>query len=316
MSNKQHSKFMQIINHWLRVVILLSIILLILSILGIKQYKQEKQANDNFYKTEKQYNTYGRFSNKFPGIVVLCYHRILPSNPLTHFAQKKSHNSQLHSFNVNENDFKYQMKYLKDHNINVISIDQMMDLLNSKKPITKKYIVITFDDIDHTIVNNAIPTLEKYKFPFTLFIATGKTHNYIEGSYLASWSDINKINENPLCTVGLHTNNGHFQENGKPRLLTMTNKEFQEDCTASINALHKHLNRQPKNLYFAPPYGAITQSETNYINTQTPIKGIFSLDNNLNDKYRDNHIYDRLVVTNDVFANVKKWLSNPKHNDK
>lgn len=297
-----------------RSIIIILIIIILISVLVIKQYQKEKINEEKYVKTEKIYNSYGKFSNQLPGIMVLCYHRITPSNSLTLYAQKKSFNSQLHAFNVPEKDFKAQMKYLHDQHVKVISIEKMYELLHSNQPLKDKYVVLTFDDIDHTIINNAIPTVEKYHFPYTVFITTGKTHQYVEGSFMASWSDINKLNKSSLCTIGLHTNNAHYQENGNPRLLTMSLPEFKKDYQESIKALDKHLHTKPKNLFFASPYGAITQEESAYLDEQTNVKAIFSLQNDINTHVTQYNQYGRIVVTPKNFKNIKNWLKISKNN--
>ena len=295
-------------QHFFRSFVVSLIIIIILSILCIKQYQNEQKRLKNYYKTTHIYDTYGRFSNKIPGIMVLCYHRIAPHNFLTKFAQSRSLDSQLHAFNVNSDVFEKQMKYFHDNHVNIISIDEMMKLLNSDQPITKKYIVLTFDDADHTILDNAIPVMEKYNFPYTLFIATGKTHQYVDGSYMLSWKNINDINRSDLCTIGIHTNNAHYQVNGKPRLLQMTMGEFKTDYHDALSALKTHLNKMPQNLYFASPYGAITDSELNYLIQDTRVKAVFSLDNDINDHKKDNQEYGRLIVTPKNFKNIQNWL--------
>lgn len=290
-------------------IIIILLLTLIIGFLAVKQYQQEQTNLIKFNKTVKSYNNYGKFNSSDNGIAVLCYHRILPNNFITRFAQKRSLNSQLHSFNVTANEFAKQMKFLHDHNIKVISLDEMMQLLHQNKPINQKYVVITFDDADHTMIDNAVPILNKYKFPFTTFIITGKTHQYVDGTYTLSWNDINQLTNNPLCTIGLHTNNAHYQEKDQPILKTMSLNKFKQDYKESVTALYKHLNHPPKNLFFASPYGFITNKKLEYLIDYTKIQAVFSLDNELITNIHPDGEYGRLIITNDNFKHIEKWLT-------
>ncbi len=60
---------------------------------------------------------------------------------------------------------------------------------------------ITFDDIYQSVVDNAVPLLEKYGIPFTCFIAVG----YLDEPGYISTSTLRSLAANPLCTIGAHT---------------------------------------------------------------------------------------------------------------
>lgn len=42
---------------------------------------------------------------------------------------------------------------------------------------------------------------------------------------MSTWKEIKKMNENPLVTSGLHTNDLHYQENFEPILSTNISKK-------------------------------------------------------------------------------------------
>lgn len=88
-----------------------------------------------------------------------------------------------------------------------------------------KAVVVTFDDIDKSLPENAYPIMKKLDLPFTQFIITGKVGQTIDGSQMSTWKEIKKMNENPLVTSGLHTNDLHYQENFEPILSTNISKK-------------------------------------------------------------------------------------------
>ena len=88
------------------------------------------------------------------GIIVLCYHRVLKDTPITSFASTISQNSQLHEYNVFLEDFEKQMEFLKENHISVLTSEQLISKIN-KKEVIGKAVVITFDDIDKSLTENA-----------------------------------------------------------------------------------------------------------------------------------------------------------------
>ena len=67
--------------------------------------------------------------------------------------------------------FENQISYLKS-NYNVISIQDVLDLLLDKKPLPINSIMITFDDGDISVLENGFPVLKKYNVPSCLFVIT------------------------------------------------------------------------------------------------------------------------------------------------
>lgn len=116
-----------------------------------------------------------------------------------------------HSIYKNEiNSFMRQMELLSRKTITIDS-DYMGVLTKNKL-----YSIITFDDAFENLITNAVPTLIKYKLPFTIFFITdyfGKTPGWEIPEYHSDKSQkimtINQMKELPqnLLTVGSHTVN-------------------------------------------------------------------------------------------------------------
>ena len=285
------------------IIILFGFLIFVTIFTSFKQSEQIKNATE---KNTSLYDSYGQFSSKDNGIAILCYHRISPSNDMTYFAQKNSNNSQLHSFNVNQKNFAKQMTYLKKQQIPVISLNEAVNLVK-KGPIKKKYVVLTFDDIDQTIIDNALPLLNKYHFPYTCFIITGQMNQYLDGSYTASTEQIQRLNRK-FCTLGIHTNHLHYQKNNKPMLLQVSLSQFKQDYEQAMETLNKVTHTKKSNYYFAPPYGAITKAEQQWLMKSKRTKGILTLDDALFTHQTPLSNIPRIIVTDKSFNHIKQWL--------
>lgn len=86
--------------------------------------------------------------------ILLCYHSI-SNQPL----------QNLHRVNVR--NFESHIKWLIKKKFALVGIDEYMSQVNITK---NKIAAITFDDAYRDVLQNAIPILEYYKVPFTIYI--------------------------------------------------------------------------------------------------------------------------------------------------
>lgn len=95
--------------------------------------------------------------------------------------------------------FENTIKNLLQRNIAIVTIDEMFLILNNKD--TKKFALITFDDIPESVYTNAYPILKKYQIPFIIFIAV----DFINREGFISLEQLKILADDPLCTIGAHT---------------------------------------------------------------------------------------------------------------
>lgn len=108
---------------------------------------------------------------------VLCYHRVLPEEE---FEADKSPNSNLI---MPTSKFAEQMSYLAE-NYEVVFMD---DLVGHLKGDSKEFVVaVTFDDGYKDNLTHALPILEQYNIPATIYITT----RFPEGDTWMWWNEI------------------------------------------------------------------------------------------------------------------------------
>ena len=73
-------------------------------------------------------------------------------------------------------NFEKQLVYLKK-NYSIISIEQLSLFLSEKIELTKNSLLITFDDGDLSVYENAMVLLKKHKLPAILFVVTDLINN-------------------------------------------------------------------------------------------------------------------------------------------
>lgn len=291
------------------IVIILGIALFLLMSFTIHKSVEYDKGSSEYYGLTKQEE---KAKN---GIIVFCYHRILKNNLGVNLSRTLSTNSQLHDFDVPLNHFKEQMKFLHDHNIKVISGSEMVKMTNSNKPIKGKYAVLSFDDIDRTTIDNAIPVMKKYKYPFTTFIITGNTGRYREGTQLATWSQLKYAQKESgkLMTIGVHTNNMHYLTANLVPIFNLPKNydRFTKDFVKSRQVLLKHTGTYAE--AFAYPYGGGTPRISQFLATQH-LGWVGTLDsgtvyNNGNGDHSDLIYTPRMIINTNSWPSIREWLA-------
>lgn len=105
------------------------------------------------------------------GIVVLGYHQIKNTY------SKDSYVAKL--FITSPENFEKEIKYLSEHGYTSISLDEYIDLINTKKDsMASKKVVITFDDGYASQYEKAFPILKKYNMSATFFVYSNCIDRY------------------------------------------------------------------------------------------------------------------------------------------
>ncbi|WP_125767431.1 polysaccharide deacetylase family protein [Lapidilactobacillus wuchangensis] len=283
-------------------------LLLIIGIFGFFEVNRTGQTIRESQAAKPTYAYDNLRQNSEDGIAVLCYHRVLNNTKTVKLSRYLSGDEQLHMFNVPLDQFAAQMKYLKTQRVKVISIAEMLALIK-QGPIKGKYVVITFDDIDRSLLDNALPILQEYQFPFTAFVVTGMTSYYIDGSQMASWDQIGEIAALPGATIGLHTHDQHYQIDGQP-ILAKTNQlpAFKKDYRKSQQLIAHKILAAPAQ-YFAYPYGQTNQPLSDYM-MRDGIQAIFTLDGGIVTAKSDLATLPRYVVNQHSWRNIQHWLQS------
>lgn len=146
---------------------------------------------------------------------ILMYHRIEYLND--------DYNMQA----VTPVNFDRHMRFLKDH-YKILRLDSPMESWFKDQP--DNAVIITFDDGYYDFLHNAVPVLEKYDIPATVFVATGninsKYENWTDSILRAVFSDVrqrdNYTFETEYCSAKFST--GNWEE--KYRLYQLVRKLF------------------------------------------------------------------------------------------
>ncbi len=182
-----------------------------------------------------------------PGIPVLTYHRVSTHEiKEAHFADNKWVNDL--------DDFKANMKYLRDNGYKTLSMDEFYSWYRGEVYYdVNKTVLITFDDGDAENYYNVLPVLKEYGMKATVFVIGDRTpkktpeFDGIKPTYLSHEQIDEMRRDYPEFEIQSHTY-GFHRRNGDGFMIELADKE----------TLQKDFDRMREMdcAYYAYPYGA------------------------------------------------------------
>ncbi|WP_372762796.1 polysaccharide deacetylase family protein, partial [Pseudoalteromonas sp.] len=92
---------------------------------------------------------------------------------------------------VSADTFNEHLSYLKQHNFNVIALDELITALQQQQTLPEKTVAITFDDGYNNNYQQAAPILEKFGYPYTIFV-NPKLIDEDKG-YVMGWEQLREL---------------------------------------------------------------------------------------------------------------------------
>ncbi len=218
-----------------------------------------------------------KFNLSFGGYaVILIYHKFdEPKSPSTSIPIK---------------DFENQMRYLKENNYNVISIDKLIYYLKNKTDIPEKTVVITIDD-GYKSTMKAYKVLKKFNYPFTLFLymeAIGRYPDFL------TIKQINELKKYPKITFGNHSY-AHLKFAKYPLSGDLNSYRIflKDDLVISEEKFKKIFGYKPK--YYAFPYGEYNEIYLEILK-KSGYEGIFTQDPSSVGKFTNRYLIPRQPI--------------------
>jgi peptidoglycan/xylan/chitin deacetylase (PgdA/CDA1 family) len=150
---------------------------------------------------------------------------------------------------VSESSFEEQMRYLKDNDYKVITLDRFLNFMELQEQIPEKSVVITIDDGWKSLYTIAYPILKKYNFPATLFVYT----DFIGGKKALTWNQIKELSNNGF-DIECHTKTHRYLTKFKTgENFDRFFKSAVEELMVPKKLIKKRLNRDCTCLAY--PYG-------------------------------------------------------------
>lgn len=118
-----------------------------------------------------------------------------------------------HSTSVTPAQFAEHLAYLKENNFTVMTLPDVIDRISKHQKLPDRTIAITFDDAYISIYRKAFPLLQKYGYPFTIFVNT----EAVERSYgdTMNWQQLNEMAKFGASIANHAVHHSHLVERNK-----------------------------------------------------------------------------------------------------
>ena len=120
--------------------------------------------------------------------VILCYHRFGPT--------------AADSMTTRTSVFEQQLARLKSDGYQFVTLDEVIDGLQGRRPLPDKVVALTIDDGHITVYSDLLPIIRRERLPVTLFIYPSAINN---ASYAMTWDQLRELKDTGLVAIQSHT---------------------------------------------------------------------------------------------------------------
>lgn len=180
--------------------------------LVMKGYMTDRAGSvisDTIYDTPTESTLYTFGFLKQNRIVILMYHKITDDAPLNEYERTSV-------------EFENDLIYLRDHNYQILSMDDLPLLRSGELKLISDGVIITFDDGYESNFTRAFPLLTTYNMPATFFLTT----EWMESADYMTWSQVWQMSGFPgpegqnMFKMGSHSSSHPFLEKSAPDFAT------------------------------------------------------------------------------------------------
>ena len=152
---------------------------------------------------------------------------------------------------ISASDFEQHLLYLKNNQFDVISLPELITALQEKKKLSDKTVAITFDDGFKNNYEQAAPLLEKYQFPYTIFVNPKLIDENVQ--QIISWEQL-RVLVNKGATIANHSMSHDYLHHKHPG---ESNAEWLARIRADILTSEQRIADETGHnfKYLAYPYG-------------------------------------------------------------
>ncbi|MDP4192839.1 MAG: polysaccharide deacetylase family protein, partial [Bacteroidota bacterium] len=218
---------------------------------GVNERKCHKDVREKIIQEFDINRIAGRIEYLYQSILVRYHKREIPVVMYHRIIESKTQAGR-HGIYVTAPQFEEHMKYLKDSGYETIGFDESLKI--NRLDVSKKYIIITFDDGYKDNYELAFPILRKYNFKAVIFLVAGLDYNKWDCTS-DSEPRLTFMNREELLemqhygiTFGAHTLT-------HPDLSSIGLDETCREISQSKKILEEKLSTKVN--YFAYPYGAL-----------------------------------------------------------
>lgn len=245
------------------------------------------------------------------------------------------------AYAVSTDNFVAHLDWLRAQGYTPVSVQQLLDARQHRRPLPDKAVLLTFDDGLRSVYTHVFPLLRAYGYPALVAPVTswvdmppGQTVDYgpkmIDAQGFLTWEQLKEMQDSGLVEIGSHSHDLHRGLPGNPQgnlTPAAVTREYRQgtyeteqgylqrlrlDLDTSRNALLVHLGHAPRVMVW--PYAAYN-SEANAIASTLGMTLSFDLEGRSEES--DLALQGRSAVEDDALTSLGRLLlfNNPDVSD-
>jgi len=196
------------------------------------------------------------------------------------------------SANTTIKELRKQFEYFKQNNYEVVPLSKILDKLNNKEEIPKKWVALTIDDAYKSFYDNGLEVFKQYHYPFSLYVYVEAAEK--EYGDFMTWEEIKETSK--YGEIGLHS----YSHN---RLQNFTNQELIIDTQKAYDTFVKNTGIKPQT--YAYPYGEYNEKVKNTLKNVFPFRSILNQSTGSVTSKTDIYDIPRIALVGEVNINHK-----------
>ncbi len=183
--------------------------------------------------------------------VILQYHHVSDDTPV--------------STSISPAQFEKHLQYLKDNGFIVVPLSEVIEGVKNQQALVDKRVVITFDDAYLDVLEQAKPLLDKFSFPYSIFVNPGiiNREQKNKSSRYLSWQQLRG-----LANEGVIMGNHGLEHNSLIRIPSELSEQqwlMQQGklLLAAEKMIKEHTGQSWR--YYAYPYGEYSPAIQDWI---------------------------------------------------
>ena len=147
--------------------------------------------------------------------------------------------------------FEAHLQYLQDNGFKVVPLSSIVDGVKGQQPLTDKTVAITFDDAYIDVLTQAKPILDKFNFPYTIFVNPQLIDE--NKSYVMTWDELKALAKRGALIANHSAKHDylHLKQDGESQSQWL--KRVREDILFSEKRIKEEVGHNVKLLAY--PYG-------------------------------------------------------------
>jgi peptidoglycan/xylan/chitin deacetylase (PgdA/CDA1 family) len=152
---------------------------------------------------------------------------------------------------VSATTFNEHLTYLQQHNFNVIALNDFINTLQQGQTLPEKTIAITFDDGYNNNYEQAAPLLEKFGYPYTIFVNPKLIDQGVR--YVMGWDKLRELSKKGALIANHTAEHNYLHKKLKDESTEQWLMRTKKDILYSEQRIKQEIGHDYK--YLAYPYG-------------------------------------------------------------